>query len=199
MATDLLEYAIRQTVAPASAALTTDEAKKQVNVVATDDDTLIGTLVKAAIELVERHTNRALITQTWVMTRRMFPSCRQIVLPRAPLQSVTSVTYYDTNNDSQTFNSSNYHVDISREPGVLWLAESSDWPSSVADRPDAVTITYVCGYGDATTDVAERARQAVALLVGHWYRNREAIGNVGQPIALAYHSLIDSLKPGACV
>jgi uncharacterized phiE125 gp8 family phage protein len=44
--------------------------------------------------------------------------------------------------------------------------------------------------------VPQRARQAVRLLAGHWYLNREATvtGSVSGPIDLAYRALVDGLR-----
>jgi uncharacterized phiE125 gp8 family phage protein len=38
-----------------------------------------------------------------------------------------------------------------------------------------VTVTYVAGYGDASTDIPEGIRQAVRMMVAHFYENREAV------------------------
>jgi uncharacterized phiE125 gp8 family phage protein len=43
-----------------------------------------------------------------------------------------------------------------------------------------IELDVTVGYGDAATDVPEPLRQAVRLLVAHWYENRglAAIGTV---------------------
>ena len=196
----LLDYAVRRTVAPASTPVTLAEAKRHCNVVASDEDDLLTRLIAAATELVERDSNRALITQTLVLTRTGFPDGNKLPLSRSPLQAVESVEYVDTAGNTQVFAATNYHVDSAREPGLIWLNEDSNWPTLVSRRPDAVTVTYTAGYGDDPEDVPERARQAVLLLVGHWYRVREAVGSAGAsdvPLDLAYRSLICALKPGS--
>lgn len=193
---DLLDYALSRTVAPVLSAVTTAEAKKQANVVAEDDDDYVARLVAVATEQVERDSNRALLTQTWQLTRHAFPAGRKLVLPRAPLQSVSSITYLDTAESEQTLAEASYLVDTHREPGVIWLDEDADWPSLVSSRPNAVVITYVAGWTSAS-EVPQRAKHAILLLVAHWYRVREAVGQVGQEIALAYGSLIQGLRPAA--
>jgi uncharacterized phiE125 gp8 family phage protein len=35
-----------------------------------------------------------------------------------------------------------------------------------------IELDVVCGYGDAASDVPEPLRQAIRLLVAHWYENR---------------------------
>lgn len=190
----VLEHAIRLITPPTTDIVTIAEVKRHCNVTATDEDDYLVALLRAATELVERETNRAFLSQTWQLTRTCFPASSRVELPRSPLQSVSSITYYDADGNSQTFASSNYHVDTVREPGVVWLDEDSDWPDT-DDRPDAVTVNYVAGWSDVE-DVPARAVQAVLLLVGHWYRQREAVGIAGFEVPFAYRALVDSLRVG---
>jgi uncharacterized phiE125 gp8 family phage protein len=48
------------------------------------------------------------------------------------------------------------------------------WPSARSVR-DAVQIRFIAGYGDAASDVPQAIKQAILLLVGHWFENREAV------------------------
>ena len=47
--------------------------------------------------------------------------------------------------------------------------------SSVADDAEAVRVVYTAGYGDAAADIPQAIRQAILLLVGAWYGQRETI------------------------
>ena len=40
---------------------------------------------------------------------------------------------------------------------------------------NGVKITFTAGYGDAAGDVPEPLRQALLLLVAHWYERREPV------------------------
>jgi uncharacterized phiE125 gp8 family phage protein len=43
-------------------------------------------------------------------------------------------------------------------------------------RPFAgIEIDVECGYGDTASDVPEPLRQAIRLLVAHWYENRSIV------------------------
>ncbi len=192
----LLRYAITRTEAPVLEVVSLAEAKKQVNEVSGDDDALLSRLISTATEQVERDSGRALLTQTWKMIRDAFPGTCWVALPRAPLQSVASVKYYDTAGVLQTWPITNYLIDTVREPGLLWLADDADWPSLVSSRPNPVEITYVCGWKTAA-EVPQRAKHAVLLLVAHWYRSREpvAIGTISSELELTYQALIASLRP----
>ena len=190
----MLEYSLTRTVEPTVEPVSLAEAKRHANVVATDDDTLISALLQAAREQVESDASRALVTQTWRLKLHSF-FADLIELPRPPLVSVTKIEYLDLDNVSQTLPAAYYHVDADRSPGVIWRDEDYTWPT-LSDRPNAVTITYVAGYGAAAA-VPARAKQAILLLVGHWYRSREAVGQVGSEIALAYQRLINGLRAGS--
>lgn len=126
-------------------------------------------LIPAARRWVEKRTWRALITQTWDFTWRRFPTGRELTLPLPPLQSITSVTYYDTDNASQTLASSAYIVDTTEEPGVVRLLETETWPDTYFARPSAVTVRAVVGFGATAALVPEQYRQAMHVLIRALY------------------------------
>jgi uncharacterized phiE125 gp8 family phage protein len=135
-----------------------------------DEDALLDVYAGAAERWVESYTGRALRTQTWQASVEAFP--RRLWLPRAaPLQAVSFVKYYDTSNVLQTLSASVYTVPAFGEPAWLELAYGQVWPS-VYDRADAVRVEYDCGWADAAA-VPPSLVQAVLLLVGHYYENRE--------------------------
>lgn len=97
----------------------------------------------------------------------------QIVLPKSPVSSVTSITYYDNNNASQTWTNTNYNViNPENQKGIIETVDGVDYPS-IYSRGDAITITFVSGYGAAASDVPEPIKQAVLLIIGNLYEKRE--------------------------
>ncbi len=163
--------------APSSEPLTTQEAKDHMGVTITDDDTRIDAFITAAREYVENVTNRALITQTWDLFRDTFPEV--IEVPKAPLQSVTSITYTDTDGNAQTLASSVYTADTDSDPGRIYLAYLKSWPTIRSIR-HAITIRIIAGYGAASA-VPQPIKQAMLLLIGESYREAEA----SAPVTLA--------------
>jgi len=163
--------------APAVDLLSLAEAKEHLRVDHTDEDDLITAYVAAVSSSLEAgfgEIGRALITQTWKLYMPSLPSDGRIVLPFPPLQSVTSVTYRDTDNAEQTLSASAYRVVAQSESGLIEQVDGAAWPSTF-NRADAVTITFVCGYGDAASDVPEGIRMIARLLLAHWYENRQAV------------------------
>jgi len=156
--------------APAAEPVTSAEVKSQLSITGTDHDTRITRLIALAREYVENYTGRALITQTWDYFSEVFTS--KIVLPKSPLQSVTTLKYTDTDGTQQTLGASLYTVNTNADSGYIIPAYNEDWPDT-RDVPDAVEIRIVCGYGDASTDVPDVYRHAMLLLIGNWFENTE--------------------------
>lgn len=169
--------------APAVEPVTTTEAKSQLRVDFADDDTLIAALITAARQVVENITRRALVTQTWDLWLNKFPGERFIELPLPPLQSVTSITYYDDDDVVATFASTSYYVDTKREPGRVVLRDDASWPSDSLRGANGVAVRFVAGYGLAVA-VPQAIKQATLLLVGHLYEHRESVSDERQLLEL---------------
>ena len=166
------------------------DAKAQARIDATADDTLVTSLIMGARQWAEKYTGRAFVTQTWQAAIDLFPASTErwwngerqgpvtgldeinyISLPRAPLQSVTNVQYFDNTDAPTLWPSSNYFVDSVREPGRLALRMGSVWP--VPSRlTNGIIVTYVVGYGNDGTSVPEQIKTAIRQLVAHWYEHR---------------------------
>lgn len=157
------------------------EAKNQIRVDITDDDGYIAGLISVARARAETISRRALITQTWDWVFDAWPRGDTLTVPLPPLQSVTSITYTDDDGNSDTIASADYIVDTDSEPGRIVLKSSATWPGVTLQEANAITVRFVAGYGDAGNDVPAEIRQAVLLILGHWYENREdtlAVGNI---------------------
>jgi len=165
-------YGLALATAPTVEPISTSEAKAHLRVDISEDDTYIDTLIKAARTYCENYLFRRLINSTWDLYLDSFPG--EILLPYPPAVSISSITYVDGNGDSQTLASTEYVVDIRREPGRLYPAYSKSWPS-VRNQNNAVTVRYVAGYGAAASNVPAAIVHAMKLLVGTWYEQRESI------------------------
>lgn len=182
----------RLITAPAREPISLTEAKRQLRVELSDtaEDPLILSLIKTVREYAESETGRALLSQTWELTLDDF---RDVIrLPRPPAQSVTSITYYDTNSTLQTLAPANYVLDTSEEPARICLAYGYSWPW-VYDRPSGVVVRFVAGYGDNPSEVPESLKAAMLLHLGHLFENREAVitGTISSEIEFSYSSLIN--------
>jgi uncharacterized phiE125 gp8 family phage protein len=202
-------FGLQVTVAPTEEPLDLDEAKGQCGLLGNiAHDTLLQGLITAARIYCERATGKAFITQTLKLTRDCFPDYREeyvLRLPRPPLQSLTpdadhltlGIEYDDTQGVTQTLAASEYVIDTACEPGRVGLVLGAVWPLTI-DQLGVVRVTYLAGYG-ARADVPQTIKQAMLLLIGHWFENREAVGTAGGPLALAVGSLLGCEDSGAMV
>lgn len=171
--------------------VSTAEFKSHARIDISDDDTLIDTYIKAARYQFEEETGSSLITQTWVYYLDKFPnSACDILLPRGPVQSITSIKYVDTDGDEQTWDSSKYDVDTTSVVGRVSPAYSESYPDA-RDQNNSVYITYKTGYGNSSSSVPADIILAIKTLAAHWYENREAVivGQTSSEVPLTYKSI----------
>lgn len=177
---------LNRSVAPTSDPVTLGELKAHLRVTSSDETPLLRSLIKAATEWAEDYTWRSLLQQTWVLKLDRFPNYGDpIWLPRPPLSSVTSITYIDTNGNSQTLSSSLYDVDsTTKDLTGIWEAYDQEWPD-VRDEINSVTVTYVTGYGTAIDDVPYRIRHAIKLYAAGLWCDRTGTGECGCEMSAA--------------
>jgi uncharacterized phiE125 gp8 family phage protein len=171
--------------------LTLQEVKDHLRVDAEQDDPVLTSLLVAAEDYVEKALDRALMQKTYRLDCPHFFPC--VGLPWSPLSEVESIEYYDSSNDLQTLDDAVYDVDFTVEPAQIRLAYQQSWPTTYC-RPDAVQITYVVGY-ETTAEVPQLQKQAVLLLIGAWFENREALSTGGpKEVPLAFDAIIQSCR-----
>lgn len=144
--------------------VTSTEVKSYLRETASDDDDLITDWIAAATKELETATRRSFVNATYDDVYDMWPLWEgsSAVCHMAPLASVTSITYVDTNGDSQTWGTANYDVDTTSEPGRIRLAYAANTPA-IRDVNNAVTVRYVAGYGADATTVPQLAKQWIYL------------------------------------
>lgn len=176
--------------------LTLSDAKTHLGVTDQEHDVLIDSLIAAASEYTAKRTGR-----TWaVTTYNLILPCWQrpfVELPRPPLQSIASIQYYDTDDASQTYTTHQLWASLD-SPGRIYPAAGEDWPAENQERIDAITIQYVAGYGLTEASFPGELKQAIRLLIRHWYDNPSAVasGTTTKEIELSVASLMNSLGTG---
>ena len=118
-------------------------------------------------EEAEAYTQRSLITQTWECRLDRFPTDADggpsIRLWHGPVQSISSVRYVDTLGATQTLSGALYTTDLGLEPGFVLPAVDTSWPDTL-ECANAVTVTFVAGYGDAASDVPAPDSNAIVFI-----------------------------------
>lgn len=187
--------------APVNDILTLSEVKTHLRVDGSDEDTLISNLIAAATSYIdgpEGVLGRAMITQTWDWKLDDFPVSEQqyLMFPLGDVQSITSITYLDTEGVEQTWDASNYSFDNGSTPERLYLNYGKSWPTTRGVE-NAVTIRFVAGFGDDASDVPAAIRQAALLWIGTLYCNREtARGMRTYEVPFAAKHLLAPFKRG---
>ena len=93
------------------------------------------------------------------------------------------VKYYGTDDTENILAGSVYAVDDKDQyQPKLYLKYGQSWPGTALRPYNGICVSFAAGYGDDGYDVPQNVRQAISLLAGHYYENREATTS-GQPVA----------------
>jgi len=158
---------------PAIEPVTVADARLALGQSAGADAPVLALHLLAARELAEAFTGRAFITTTFLMVLDEFPGMpadvwwdgvrdgvlpeRQasIMLPRPPVQSVTSITYTDSASVTQTVTATDYYLAGDR----VMLMPGRSWPAGA--RRGTVSVTFVSGYGASPDHVPAGIRAGI--------------------------------------
>lgn len=149
---------------PAVEPVSLAEAKAHLRVDGNAEDDLIGALIAAARVAVETDIRRVLIAQEWRAIIEPWPE-DGVMLPLQPAISVDGLRAIDSEGGSTPLTEDDYEFD----------------PADFSVTLDPVTgavryeIDFTAGYGAAAADVPQPLRQAIRLLVAHWYEHRAAV------------------------
>lgn len=191
---------LKRVTPPAVAPVALIDTKLNLRVDHADEDTNIESLIAAATDYLEAPNGaigKAFITQSWALSVPCPDRDFRIHLPVTPVQSITSISYYDADDVSQTLTVGDFYLHgdedwayIEPKPGVTW--------PGVYDRLDAITVEFVAGFGDTAAAVPQTIRQCVLLMVAHWYENREpvVVGSISSALPMAVDSLISMNRKG---
>lgn len=166
---------------PAQALISLSEMKTALRVDHDADDLLIAQMIDAAIWEAQQTSARAFVTQTLSLALDAWPADGVIRLWWPPVQSVTSVTYYDADNVLQTVDSGDYITILDLAPSLLVPARGKWWPSDLRDV-SPIRIRYTAGYGTPAA-VASASPDIVAYvkgLVAVDYEHRDQISSQGR-------------------
>lgn len=184
-------------VAPTANPVTLAEAKAHLRVDFADEDSLISGLIDAATDYLDGWsgvTGRALMSQTWEISLDEFPN-GAISLPLGPCRQLVSVSYVAPNGSTQTVSSADYTTDFNPIEGWI-VPKDAGWPKTMKTA-NAVTVRWIAGYQNAAA-VPAAIRQAILLLVAHWYQNRELTAAGGrQALPFTVTALLAPFKRAA--
>lgn len=180
------------TSAPAREPVSLFEAKQYLRVDSAVEDPVVASLILAARLHIEGALDIAMLTQSWTLVLDRWPEDGRVAIPLGPLQSVDSVKVYDADDVAQTVSPETYVVDLSSLRPRLVRHAGAVWPTP--GRPaNGIEIAVTAGYGDTPGKVPQPVRQALLMLVAHWYEQREPVV-FEEPDALP-HGVAELLAP----
>jgi uncharacterized phiE125 gp8 family phage protein len=142
------------------------------------DDDVIASLVASARIHIEAQTRRALLMQTWRLTRDVWPAGGVVPLLPVPLIGIEAVRVFRADGGADTLDPDIFTLDKASAPARLGFAPGA---LPAPGRTFAgIEFDIVAGYGEAAEDVPAPLRQAIRLLVAHWHENRALIAASGE-------------------
>jgi uncharacterized phiE125 gp8 family phage protein len=165
-------------VAPEETPVNYEEVAAHLRIDADDEDALILGLIDAATAYFDGYygvLGRALVTQTWVQKYDGWDA--KMYLPVFPVASVSSVTYLNTSGGSSTVTSTDYALYTDECGAYVEFDQAFTYPTTSVESGPKITITYVAGV--AASAVPAAIKQAMLLLIGFWFEQRETAASGG--------------------
>lgn len=185
-------------VSPAALPVSVDEVKEYLRIDIDEEEDLLESLIVAAVAYVEEYTNRALITQTWDELLKVFPVKNYYQIPKTPFVSLEAAEYMGEGDTTYTDFTDILTVDTYNDR--VYLNYSETWPCYILEPGGGVRFEWTCGYADDGTydasetgaGIPEPIKQAIKLLVAHWYENREPIliGAIAETLQFTIKALL---------
>lgn len=157
--------------APAVEPVTLAEAKAHLRIDGTAEDAFISSLIVTSRLHIEAALGLALITQSWAWTIDAWPKHASVELPMRPVQSIESVKIKAAGGAIMTLEDWRYVLDGSSALSrLLPTATRFPEPGAIAQ---GIEIRFTAGFGAAASATPAAIRQALLLLIAHWFENRE--------------------------
>jgi len=176
-------YPVDQETVTSTDLISLSDLKAHLRVTHDAEDDLITALLDTAIQAVENMTNRVLGSRSAYLIADDWASQ---VFSFGPITAITTVEYYDGANTLQTLPSTLYWYDIQSTPARITFLSP---PTVYSDRHQGIRITATIGH-DA---IPPALRQAILLLVGHYYETRQAVvlGPAPHEVPMAVRHLVN--------
>jgi len=173
---------------PSGTPIALADAKAHMRVDSTSEDDLITSLIAAAGARIEAETELALLSQTWRLYLDAWPPDLEVEIAPTPVLSVDDIVVYDAAGDPASVPTTGYLVDRYARPARIRLTDAG---SSPGVEINGIEIDFTAGFGSDPADIPEPLRQAMLLLIAHWYENRQvASDGRANPVPAGYAALV---------
>ena len=181
----------KRIVKPAVFPVTLEEAKANARIEHSEEDLLIQGMLEAASEHCERIQSKAYGLQSWQAAFEHFPLFPKVLLRKAPFHSLKKFYYLNALSQEVLFQEgTDFMVDDTGLFARIILLDGFSFPTDPASG-NCFRVEFDCG-NDVMSDVDRTARQAILMLVAHWYDNRGTVivGAVSKEMEFAVHALL---------
>ena len=176
------------TTAPTQEPVTLQEVKEYLRVDDATDERVVRPFIESARRFCEEHTGRALMTQTLILYLDAFEDAfdplwegmrtgpylnyykNYVVLPRAPVVSVSHIKTYDDADVATTLAASKYYLDSAREPARVVMRNGETFPTALRVA-NAIEIEYVTGY-TSQYNIPEPIKLGIMQHIAYLYEHR---------------------------
>ena len=174
--------------APTQEPVTLQEVKEYLRVDDATDERVVRPFIETARRFCEEHTGRALMTQTLILYLDAFEDSfdplweglrtgpylnyykNYVVLPRAPVASVTHIKTYDDADTATTLAASKYYLDNAREPARVVMRSGESFPTALRVA-NAIEVKYITGYTSAY-NIPEPIKLGIMQHIAYLYEHR---------------------------
>jgi uncharacterized phiE125 gp8 family phage protein len=163
------------TVEPAEEPVTLAEASLFMRYTGSLQNAVVTALITAARKDVESWTNKTMVTTTYEFYTDSLSGeglLNEILLPTGTVQSITSISYQDPDDATQTLSSTLYKLDNKSIQNKVFRDPLETYPEVLA-QPNCVKITFDAGYGAASA-VPENMKTVIKMRVAELFEHREA-------------------------
>lgn len=168
--------------------ITVADLKTFCRVDSADEDTLMDALRQTAISWCEQYCS---IRLGDVAAIAYADAWAPLGITVGPVQSITSITYLSTANTTQTLGASYYYSDLNSQIARIRFVSPPDLYDDALNR---VQVNCVIGYPEAS--VPKPILQAIRILVGHFYENRQQVvtGTIASAVPFAVEALLSPYR-----
>lgn len=160
---------------PAAEPVSLADAKSFLRIDGSEDDVLVSSLITAARIYIETTIGVILIYENWSYFKDRWPENGMMHLPLSPVQTIEEIRLHDNQAGFEQLPTEHFETDLlSSNPRIKLLERRG--LTNQARSLNHIEVQFTAGYGANETDVPKDLRQALLLLVSHWFEQREPVG-----------------------
>lgn len=154
---------------PVKEVITLEEAKSHLRIDGDDEDSLISSYIQAAREYAEIFTGRSIAIKTYEYITNPKEKYAYLELPMPPLVEILKVSYENQKQEVILEENKDFYILKDYDAPLLYPNIENGWPRVLLNTFDLIKVTYKAGYSESPMAV----KQAILILVAHFYENRE--------------------------